>query len=696
MKGFGLEADEAFDLMAKGAQNGLNFSNEMFDNLSEYSTLFGNMGYSAEEYFELLQKGTEAGVYNLDYINDVMKEFQIRVKDGSKTTSDAMDKLSEETQTVWKEFNKGDKTVKDVSNAVLKELKGMDDQVSANQVGVELFGTKFEDLESEAMYALGDIGDGLEDVDGTMDDMTKNTERSISRQWKSTWREAKEVLLPVGETLLDFTREVLPDVKDGIEGVTEWFEELDEEGKKNIIMFGGIAAAAGPVLSVVGGLSSGIGGLLKVGGSLSALLGKAGGTALLGKLGALGLTGPVGMAVAGVAGLTAVTYGLSKATEENLEDTLSSIDTRKKEIESVDELIEKFGALQEKNKLSSDEILRYMDISDELKEAKTEKTIEKLKDEQADLLKKSKLTNEEMEEFLELNEEVVKKAPATSSVISDQGNAYADVLEKLEDLNEAERNRLMNDTYDAITEELNNHKVALEKQKDLQIEIAKQESDRSTRLDELNKLSEELKQKDLDIADIKKEMSTLSGEERLKLSEKLLQEEEARRLLVSQKEGHEEIISKIDKTISKKKESLDDTKEELAAFNDLAGEYEAMILKQVNINAEKGKGLKTVESEIETLEKKRQKYIELSRENDGNTQAYKDQAKELGEQISKLDAAKKELENINEIAGRTIYQSRIVNVKFHARYSGFKTGDSANIGLVGGGGYQEYAKGTDY
>lgn len=66
MKGFGIEAEEAFDLMARGAQNGLNFSNEMFDNLSEYSTLFGSMGFSAEEYFELLSNGMEAGAYNLD------------------------------------------------------------------------------------------------------------------------------------------------------------------------------------------------------------------------------------------------------------------------------------------------------------------------------------------------------------------------------------------------------------------------------------------------------------------------------------------------------------------------------------------------------------------------------------------------------------------------------------------------------
>jgi len=69
-----------------------------------------------------------------------MKEFQIRVKDGSKTTSDAMGQMSESTQKVWKEFLKGNGTVKDVSNAVLKELKSMDNQVTANNIGVGLYG----------------------------------------------------------------------------------------------------------------------------------------------------------------------------------------------------------------------------------------------------------------------------------------------------------------------------------------------------------------------------------------------------------------------------------------------------------------------------------------------------------------------------------------------------------------------------
>ncbi|PFK02505.1 hypothetical protein CJ194_19350 [Priestia megaterium] len=140
MKGFGVDSKKAFDLMAWGAQHGLNFSQEMFDNLSEYAPLYKKMGFSAEEYFQLLDKGAKSGVYNLDYINDAMKEFQIRLKDGSKGTSEAMGQLSDSTQKVWQDFLSGKGTVKDVHNAVIKELKGMDDQVKANQIGVGVYG----------------------------------------------------------------------------------------------------------------------------------------------------------------------------------------------------------------------------------------------------------------------------------------------------------------------------------------------------------------------------------------------------------------------------------------------------------------------------------------------------------------------------------------------------------------------------
>ena len=98
MSQFGLSTQETFDLLAAGAQEGLNYSDELFDNLSEYAPLFKQGGFSAQEMFTILANGTKSGSYNLDYINDLVKEFGIRVQDGSKGVSEGFGDLSEETQ----------------------------------------------------------------------------------------------------------------------------------------------------------------------------------------------------------------------------------------------------------------------------------------------------------------------------------------------------------------------------------------------------------------------------------------------------------------------------------------------------------------------------------------------------------------------------------------------------------------------
>jgi phage-related minor tail protein/SLT domain-containing protein len=315
MEGFGIEADKAFDLMAYGAQNGLNFSNEMFDNLSEYAPLFGEMGFSADEYFQLLVQGSEAGVYNLDYINDVMKENQIRLKDGSKTTADAMGQLSESTQAVWQSYLDGDATVKDVSNSVLSELQGMDDQAKANQIGVDLYGTKFEDLGTEAMYSLGGIDGELKNVDGTMADMTENAEQNFSQRLSATWRKAKDALLPLGIALLDLADKYLPKVEGAIEKVSGWIDKLDGPAKNMILIIGAIASVVGPVIGVLATFAGWIGTLVtSISGAIGwfSALGGAG-TGLGASLSAL--AGPIGWAIAIIGSLIAVGVLLYKNWE---------------------------------------------------------------------------------------------------------------------------------------------------------------------------------------------------------------------------------------------------------------------------------------------------------------------------------------------------------------------------------------------
>ena len=64
-----MTAQEAMDYIVTGTQNGLDKTNELGDNLSEYSGKFAQAGYSASEYFQLLQNGLQCGAYNLDTVS---------------------------------------------------------------------------------------------------------------------------------------------------------------------------------------------------------------------------------------------------------------------------------------------------------------------------------------------------------------------------------------------------------------------------------------------------------------------------------------------------------------------------------------------------------------------------------------------------------------------------------------------------
>lgn len=54
---FGLSAEDSMDLIAMGAQNGLNYTDELGDNISEYAGKFAQAGYGADDYFQLLKNG---------------------------------------------------------------------------------------------------------------------------------------------------------------------------------------------------------------------------------------------------------------------------------------------------------------------------------------------------------------------------------------------------------------------------------------------------------------------------------------------------------------------------------------------------------------------------------------------------------------------------------------------------------------
>lgn len=169
MENFGVSASEAYDYIARGAQNGLDYSGELLDNISEYSVQFKKMGLSASDMFKIFANGSENSAWNLDKIGDSVKELAIRVIDGSDTTKQGFEALGLDADNMAKKFAAGSDSARAAFQEVITALAGMNDPIAQNTAGINLMGTMWEDMGAEAILALGDISDSAFDCAGAMD-----------------------------------------------------------------------------------------------------------------------------------------------------------------------------------------------------------------------------------------------------------------------------------------------------------------------------------------------------------------------------------------------------------------------------------------------------------------------------------------------------------------------------------------------
>ncbi len=206
MTTMGLDADEAFDYIAKGAQNGLDYSGELADNLAEYAPLWDQAGFSAEEMFTILQNGADTGAYNLDKINDFVKEFSISLSDGR--IEENIESFSDETQQLFKEWKAGKKTSKDVFNSVIKDLKNAETQQDALTTASTIWSSLGEDNAMAIITSLTNVNDTYKDVYGTMETIKDVKYDNVVEQYKILGRTvATDLVAPLAEKALPALQE---------------------------------------------------------------------------------------------------------------------------------------------------------------------------------------------------------------------------------------------------------------------------------------------------------------------------------------------------------------------------------------------------------------------------------------------------------------------------------------------------------
>jgi phage-related minor tail protein len=215
MDQFGITADEAYSLIAQGAQNGLNQNGDLLDVVNEYALQFKDAGFSADDMFNVLANGTETGTWSVDKLGDAVKEFNIRASDGTVTKA-----LKENAEAFGMTYNEANDLAWQVSQGnvgayqeLADKLRDVDNDTQRYQLGVAMFGTMWEDLGEETVLALldtqGEISkttDALDEINSVQYDDLGSALEGIGRNLETSLAE------PIKNNVMPAINEFVEDV----------------------------------------------------------------------------------------------------------------------------------------------------------------------------------------------------------------------------------------------------------------------------------------------------------------------------------------------------------------------------------------------------------------------------------------------------------------------------------------------------
>ena len=246
MEKFGLSSEEAMDLITAGTQRGLDYTDELGDNLSEYAGRWADAGIEASEYFSLLEAGVDSGAYSLDKVGDFLNEFLTSLSDGRM--DEAIGNFSESTQKTFEDFKNGGADAQDVLDAVVGELSQMPDEYKKAQIASELWSSLGEDNAMSMIESLGGVEDAFDDVAGASKEMTDQVSDDLGSKWDTAIRKWQSLLEPAAAVAVDAFGDVADAVGAAADDVSDLTTTLNDMAK----FFGGFSPSTYNALDNMG------------------------------------------------------------------------------------------------------------------------------------------------------------------------------------------------------------------------------------------------------------------------------------------------------------------------------------------------------------------------------------------------------------------------------------------------------------
>jgi hypothetical protein len=197
--GLAKDAAGAFDLLVKGAQAGVDKSEDLLDTFNEYSVQFQKVGLEGPEALGLMSQAIKGGARDSDIAADAIKEFTLRSlgaleKFDSKGVSHLTDLgaafvgLGLDGEKMQDDIASGGSRASAALGKVFTALRGVEDPATRAQIAVSLFGTQSEDM-AGALNKM-DLSTAVKEL-GTVEGAAGNAMAAIGTNTAATLETAR-------------------------------------------------------------------------------------------------------------------------------------------------------------------------------------------------------------------------------------------------------------------------------------------------------------------------------------------------------------------------------------------------------------------------------------------------------------------------------------------------------------------------
>ena len=181
-KGFGISMEDAMKLVQDGLVSGANAGGDFIDTVREYPRYFKEAGLSAENFIAITTNAAQQGVFS-DKGVDVIKEGNLRIREMTTATADALNGIGISAEKVQADLQAGSITTFDVMQMVAAKLNELPASSAAVGTAIaDIFGGPGEDAGLEYIKTLANIQLNIDAVKAATQGTAEQQERQIQMQ----------------------------------------------------------------------------------------------------------------------------------------------------------------------------------------------------------------------------------------------------------------------------------------------------------------------------------------------------------------------------------------------------------------------------------------------------------------------------------------------------------------------------------